>query len=200
MMAARDQVDWAERRNSERKRTLLQGRVVFNSRFSTIECIVKDLSGTGAQIAFEHPTEIPRQVELEVPSKGLTVQAEVRWSKDKRHGLMFLNAGSAASAKPAQADPYKEASSAKDMPSLVPKGAAQEHGIEGWILAVLPPGDPSRNALFAVAEPDGKEALAILLQQCGVTPGNHFEPVGRLSGRAVQMLSLSRGQCIDLSS
>ncbi|MDQ4135074.1 MAG: PilZ domain-containing protein, partial [Pseudomonadota bacterium] len=64
-------MDWAERRNSERKRTLLQGRVVFNNRFSTIECTVKDLSGTGAQIAFEHPTEIPRQVELEIPSRGL---------------------------------------------------------------------------------------------------------------------------------
>jgi hypothetical protein len=29
-------MDWAERRNSERKRTLLQGRVVFNNRLSTI--------------------------------------------------------------------------------------------------------------------------------------------------------------------
>ncbi len=53
-------MDWAERRNSERKCTLLQGRVVFNNRFSTIQCTVKDLSGTGAQIVFEHPTEIPR--------------------------------------------------------------------------------------------------------------------------------------------
>jgi hypothetical protein len=32
-------MDWAERRNSERKRTLLQGRVVFNNRFSTTQNI-----------------------------------------------------------------------------------------------------------------------------------------------------------------
>jgi hypothetical protein len=30
-------MDWAERRNSERKRTLLQGRVVFNNRLSPIQ-------------------------------------------------------------------------------------------------------------------------------------------------------------------
>src|SRR3712207_9418999 len=102
-------MDWAEKRNSERKRTLLQGRVVFNNRFSTIECTVKDLSATGAQIVFEHPTEIPRQVELEVPSRGLAVRCEVRWSKDKRHGLMFLNQTASAPAPrgtaPASPDP-----------------------------------------------------------------------------------------------
>jgi hypothetical protein len=191
-------MDWAERRNSERKRTLLQGRVVFNNRFSTIECTVKDLSGTGAQIVFEHPTEIPRQVELEIPSRGLAVRCEVRWSRDKRHGLMFVPQPSAAPPPrpPAPAPPElpAPARAVREDPSALPGPAS-----EGWIIRVVGPGEPPQVRLFAVAEPDAREALACLLRSVGASQGERFEPAGRISADAVARLQVPPGAALDLS-
>jgi hypothetical protein len=64
--------------------------VVLNNRFSLLECIVRDLSDTGAQIAFAHPVNLPSEVELEVPKRSLSIRAKVIWSNGKTHGLMFL--------------------------------------------------------------------------------------------------------------
>jgi PilZ domain len=81
-----------EHRSSPRTRTILQGRVVFNDRFSLIECIVRDLSEIGAQIAFSHPITLPSELELEIPRKQLSTRARVMWSNGKVHGLLFLGA------------------------------------------------------------------------------------------------------------
>ena len=70
-----------EHRRSPRTRTILQGRVVFNNRFSLIECTVRDLSETGAQITFSHPVSLPPELELEIPKKGLSTRAKVMWSR-----------------------------------------------------------------------------------------------------------------------
>jgi hypothetical protein len=191
-------MDWAERRNSERKRTLLQGRVVFNNRFSTIECTVKDLSGTGAQIAFEHPTEIPRQVELEIPSRGLAVRCEVRWSRDKRHGLQFLPpAAAAAPARPQVAIPTEPSGSERPVQER-PTPAATA-GAAGWIIRVVVPGEPPQIRLFAVAEPDAGEALASVVKGVGVGQGERFEPAGRISADVIARLQVQPGGSLDLS-
>ena len=191
-------MDWEDRRNSERKRTLLQGRVVFNNRFSTIECTVKDLSGTGAQIAFEHPTEIPRQVELEIPSRGLAVRCEVRWSRDKRHGLMFVTQAPAAPPPrpqpPAAPEPHAPDRPVRESPSVLPGG-----GSEGWIIRVVVPAEPPQSRLFAVAEPDAREALAAVIKSVGVSRGERFEPTGRISAEAVARLQLVPGAPLDLT-
>ncbi|MBM6584263.1 PilZ domain-containing protein [Microvirga sp. BT689] len=81
-----------EHRRSLRTRTILQGRVVFNNRFSLIECTVRDLSETGAQITFSHPVSLPSELELEIPKKGLSTRAKVMWSRGIHHGIMFLEA------------------------------------------------------------------------------------------------------------
>jgi hypothetical protein len=85
-----------EQRRSSRNRTLLQGRVVFNNRFSLIDCTVRDLSETGAQIAFAHPVTLPSELELEIPRKELSTLARVMWSDGKSHGVMFIKAAHAA--------------------------------------------------------------------------------------------------------
>jgi hypothetical protein len=84
-----------KRRSSPRKRTLLQGRIVFNDRFSLIECVVRDLSATGARIAFPHLIEIPPEFELEIPKKSLSLRSRLMWSNGKEHGVMFASAPAA---------------------------------------------------------------------------------------------------------
>ncbi|MXQ10677.1 PilZ domain-containing protein [Microvirga makkahensis] len=79
-----------KRRSSNRVRTLLDARVIFNNRFSLIECTVRNLSETGARIAFSHPTEIPPEFELEIPSRKISVKAKAVWSDGKEHGVAFI--------------------------------------------------------------------------------------------------------------
>jgi hypothetical protein len=69
-----------QRRSNLRKRTLLQGQIVFNSRFSLIACAVRYLSRSGAQIAFAPPIDVAPEFELEIPSKGLSLWSRVSWS------------------------------------------------------------------------------------------------------------------------
>lgn len=78
-----------ERRSSTRKRSLLNGRIVFNNRCSVIECTIRDISETGAKISFAHPTPIPAEFELDIPSKGSPVRARVMWSNGKECGVLF---------------------------------------------------------------------------------------------------------------
>lgn len=81
-----------QRRVSTRLRTLLEGRVVFNNRFSLIECTVRDISESGAQIMFAHPVRIPLEVELEIPKRNLNRHARLVWSNGRAHGLAFTDA------------------------------------------------------------------------------------------------------------
>lgn len=85
-----------DQRSSKRQRTLLDGRIVFNNRFSLIECRVRDLSDTGARIMFEHPVTIPPEFELEVPSRELSAWARVMWSRGREHGIRFTDGPQAA--------------------------------------------------------------------------------------------------------
>jgi hypothetical protein len=101
-----------EHRSAPRTRTILQGRVVFNNRFSLIECIVRDLSDSGAQIAFSHPVTLPPELELEIPKKQLSTRARVMWSNGKVHGLLFL--GTAQAEVPSNSPPSLEGSETRD--------------------------------------------------------------------------------------
>jgi hypothetical protein len=79
-----------QRRSSKRVRTFMEGRIVFNNRFSLIDCFVRDLSEAGARIAFPRPTDIPPEFDLEIPKKNMSIRARVIWSDGKEHGLKFI--------------------------------------------------------------------------------------------------------------
>jgi hypothetical protein len=79
-----------EKRKSGRTRSLLAGRIIFNNRTAVIDCTVRDISETGARIAFAHPILLPPEFELDVPKRGPAVRAYLRWSNGKDHGVSFV--------------------------------------------------------------------------------------------------------------
>ena len=81
-----------QRRASIRSRSLLEGRVLLDSRLSPVECTVRDISETGARIAFAHPVPLPPEFELQIPKKKLSRHVRVVWSEERSHGLMFIEA------------------------------------------------------------------------------------------------------------
>jgi hypothetical protein len=79
-----------QRRASPRSRTLLEGHIIYNNRLSRMECIVRDLSETGARIVFAQPVKVPAEFELQVPKRKLVRQAQIMWYDGQNHGVMFL--------------------------------------------------------------------------------------------------------------
>jgi hypothetical protein len=132
-----------EHRRSPRTRTILQGRVVFNNRFSLIECTVRDLSDTGAQITFSHPVSLPSELELEIPKKGLSTRANVMWSNGIHHGLMFLEAAQ-DEARDSSPAPYGE--------TMAPdKRSPQEDEIDGPALTIQDVLEEARSRIAHIA-------------------------------------------------
>lgn len=94
----------SERRSSPRKRSFLQGRLLFNGRQSAIDCVVRDLSDDGARVAFSAAVAIPDIVELVLPSKEETFRARVAWRRGEEAGLAFLHASNAVADDDSSAD------------------------------------------------------------------------------------------------
>lgn len=72
-----------ERRKVPRHKSLLRGRVYFNNRSSSADCLVRDISTHGARLMFGDDAKIPDVVELHIPQKDQTYRAHIIW----RHGI-----------------------------------------------------------------------------------------------------------------
>ena len=57
--APADAADVAQRRQTARHKTMISGKLVFNDMASMIDCIVRDLSDTGARIKLAAPAQLP---------------------------------------------------------------------------------------------------------------------------------------------
>jgi hypothetical protein len=88
-----------ENRTTPRLRSLLKGKIIYNNRLSTVDCVVRDISGSGARLALPQNFTLPDRFELYVPLKEKTYAAEVRWRGDEDFGVMFID-GSSAIAEP----------------------------------------------------------------------------------------------------
>jgi uncharacterized protein YceH (UPF0502 family) len=79
-----------ENRASPRLRSLLKGKLIYNNRLSTLDCVVRDISATGARLALAQHNVLPDQFELYVPLKERTYTVQVRWRAEEDIGVMFL--------------------------------------------------------------------------------------------------------------
>jgi hypothetical protein len=77
-----------ERRAVLRRRTFLKGVLAFNNGNSSEDCLVRDLTETGALIEAPHPNAL-LQFDLVIASKSLRRPARVAWRSGVRLGLDF---------------------------------------------------------------------------------------------------------------
>ena len=94
--------DMSELRRETRLRTFLKGRIVFNNGNSSMDCLVRDLSASGARLMLSQTATLPAAFDLIIPAKGLTHKATLRWRKDDSIGVTF--AEDAARPAPSMAD------------------------------------------------------------------------------------------------
>jgi hypothetical protein len=92
-----------ERRTLLRKRSFLQGRLYFNNRRSSLDCLVRDISSHGAKLKVSDSIAIPEIVELYIPNKDETYRAKVQWRTGFEIGVTFENDQEAPSIVPGAA-------------------------------------------------------------------------------------------------
>ncbi|MGH6677183.1 MAG: PilZ domain-containing protein, partial [Xanthobacteraceae bacterium] len=78
-------------RSSDRIRAFLRAQIIFNNRMSTIDCIVKNISPTGARIALNDALTVPTEFELYIPQRGRSHHARLVWRDKDAIGVDFID-------------------------------------------------------------------------------------------------------------
>jgi hypothetical protein len=76
-----------EHRIAPRRRFLKAGTISFGG--GSIDCIVRNLSATGAALEVVTPLFIPERFNLIVQSESLNRPCHIVWRKEKRIGVAF---------------------------------------------------------------------------------------------------------------
>jgi hypothetical protein len=82
----------SERRVASRKRSFLQGRLFYNNRRNSVDCVIRDISETGARLQFSAAVTVPEALELYVPNKDQMYRVRAEWRQGEEMGVVFLNA------------------------------------------------------------------------------------------------------------
>ncbi|WP_185985060.1 PilZ domain-containing protein [Aureimonas mangrovi] len=121
-----------ERRVSPRLRTLKRARVLFNNRFSTIDCVVRNVSKTGALLTVDTAVHLPKTFEVMITGDNNLRPAKLVYRRETFAGIHFL-----------------DAAPEEDMEALpAAPAAAVGDGSEGEVVRIVPQLLPS--ALAAV--------------------------------------------------
>jgi hypothetical protein len=113
----------AEKRSAPRTRAFLKGKAIFNNRQSTLDCLVRDISATGARLEVSNAVLLPESFDLYVAQKDTTLRARISWRRDGEIGVEFEQPHAAAPGQP-------------DLPSRVQHLEA-ELGLQRMLIAQL---------------------------------------------------------------
>lgn len=78
-----------EKRRARRKRSLKHGKLAFNHQYSTVDCVVRDLSETGARLVLENLPLTSEGLVLHVPVDDFMVPCERVWCEGYVWGVRF---------------------------------------------------------------------------------------------------------------
>lgn len=87
-VAAGSQEPGDERRKEPRRRQYRGGKMVFNDLFSAVDCLVRDISDSGARLECENPQFIPRHLLLQLGDHE-SFECEVVWKSRTGLGVRF---------------------------------------------------------------------------------------------------------------
>ena len=79
-----------ERRSEPRRVTLLQAEVILCEDAKPIECVVTDISNSGARVMFEDVPKLPDEIRLKIDHPKTEHRCEVCWTNGDEAGLRFI--------------------------------------------------------------------------------------------------------------
>jgi len=83
-------VNSKERRSTVRQRMLKSGSVSPDGRLTVYDCVVRNMSESGARIKVQAQHAIPSEVIFSLKDSALRANAKVIWRQDKELGLQFI--------------------------------------------------------------------------------------------------------------
>jgi len=81
--------DQPDARRAKRERTFLPARISFGEGALKADCVVTQLSPTGARINIAAAIALPDRFNIAIPQRGLACRANLVWRKDDLAGLEF---------------------------------------------------------------------------------------------------------------
>jgi two-component system cell cycle response regulator len=80
-------------RRSVRRRTLKNGKIVLPGSWGEYDCIIKDVSDSGARVRLAGEKAIlPNEFDLIFVTEGLVYPVHLRWRRDQDCGVEFSGA------------------------------------------------------------------------------------------------------------
>jgi hypothetical protein len=76
-----------EQRAAQRQRVLKAGSIEFDG--TSVNCMVRNISESGAGVEVVDPVGIPHEVTLLILTQHVRQHCYIVWRKEKRLGLMF---------------------------------------------------------------------------------------------------------------
>ena len=101
-----------EVRASDRTRSFLKAVIEFANGASKLDCIVKNISTTGARVDVTAAVSIPKEFNLNIPHRGEVFRSEMVWREGNSLGVRFLSS-QAADDEPRRSDSGLEAENAR---------------------------------------------------------------------------------------
>jgi hypothetical protein len=84
-----------EARRSERLKSLLRAKIIFNGGSSSIECLIRNVSAHGMRLEIAESLAVPGEFDLEVPHKGRIYRTRLVWRGEGMIGVAFVPANAA---------------------------------------------------------------------------------------------------------
>ncbi len=78
-----------ERRSLVRHKTFMKGRIYFNNRLSSMDCIVRDVTNNGGRLEVSESVPLPDAFEIYLPNKEEYFHARVEWRKGGHIGVSW---------------------------------------------------------------------------------------------------------------
>ncbi len=83
----------SQQRTSIRQKSLLRGIVYFENNPFAADCVVRDLSDSGARLEFlAPPTSGAARLDLQIPVKGERHRCRIIWRSEMEFGVGFVDA------------------------------------------------------------------------------------------------------------
>jgi hypothetical protein len=81
-----------EKRSVQRARTLLTGKIVYGEVPYSLDCVIRDLTETGARVRVPDPYALPDRLLLLEIRKFVAFETRVKWRKKNEIGLALIRA------------------------------------------------------------------------------------------------------------
>lgn len=78
-----------DRRQGARDKVLYGGVAAVNGHGSTMDCVVRNISDTGACVEFDTAAKLPEEMNLTIARKGRSFLARLIWRQANKVGLAF---------------------------------------------------------------------------------------------------------------